>query len=1220
MIHLRSKIGRLAGSSVFLALATQGLLAQSAPQPTPAQPDPVAAEEDTLVLDPFTVEGEEDKGYAATSTLAGTRIRTELKDVSSSISVVTKQFLQDTGSKNQQDLLVYTTNTEVGGVLGNFSGNGGGLQFNEDRSLLRPSNNTRVRGLDAADNTRNYFLTEIPWDGYNVDRVDLQRGPNSILFGVGSPAGIINTSLNNANFKNKNTFETRVDQFGSWRNSLDVNYAVIPNELAIRVAALDDNSKYRQEEAFNHDKRLYAAINFRPKLFGSTMSIKANVESGEVDANRPRTLPPVDAITPWFLTGNDSRGNPNLNKAVYNRATANKSNPPYSNNPWLRNGAIGRQFWNDVTAFYGNMADGSPTLLRQTSASGARGIGPNGLVDRGIGGLPQGQAFAIASYSSYTIGAGIPGGSFYADRSLADPTVFDFYNHLLDGDNKREWQEWDAANIAISQTFLNDRVGIEAVYDYQRYADGQRVFLGNSDTYKIGVDINSHFQDGTPNPNVGRAFVANSDEQANSYNTIDRDSLRFTAFAELRADDFLEKGSTLSKILGRHVFTGLLSEDKKRSFNKNWATSAAKPAFAEFTGEDPSLTGHHRSFNYMAYISGDLRSRASASGAGLVPVGPIIKAPKSAQVLVFDQTWNKPTNPSAAGYVDPAAPFTFTPQNFGLPGGPTQVVTTTQSENPANYVGWRTTNVEFLRADDGDIDALTYNAGRSENVIDSQSITWQGYLFDGDLVPVFGWRKDKIENSAGSPTPDALGLVNTNFGIDPNSVKITEGESTSYGVVAHLPKRFTPDFLGNTRISAIYNKSENFKADAPRGDVFGNTIANPIGETEEYGAAVSMLDDRLVVKATWYETRVANATLPGSNPLGQNSYFLWAVPAWGTAFVTNADQGIKGNNDNNSWAWNYAANDDPNAPQFRNPDGTLNQAWQTHPSTVKLKAAIQAWRQIPLNQQFFNAYGNEVALIQVDAIRAGDWTRADPIWNKKFDNQPISGGLLAGFGSPPVFTVDTLSKGVEIEVVAKPTKNWNVAVNASKTFATRDSLAPTIANLITDMTKFLNGPAGDIRLWGGGASNALRDQWQREIVNPYGVFKAQEGSNSPEIAPWRFNGTSTYSFDSGALKGSWVGGAFRWEQARVLGYQYSPTLQSLDISKPWKGDAEEHFDLWLGHSRKVTDRINWRIQLNLRNVGESKGLKPVSINPDGSVAFSRISEGMVWQLTNTFEF
>src|ERR1700678_1045253 len=168
-----------------------------------------APEEEAVVLSPFLVDAAEEKGsYKANSTLAGTRVRTDLNDVASALTVVTAQFLQDTGATNTMDLLVYTPNTEVAGLNGNFSGQAGQSIFGEN--LLTPSTTTRVRGLSAADNTRDYFLTDIPWDSFNVGRVDLQRGPNSILFGVGSPGGIINNDVNDAEFTNANNVTDRI--------------------------------------------------------------------------------------------------------------------------------------------------------------------------------------------------------------------------------------------------------------------------------------------------------------------------------------------------------------------------------------------------------------------------------------------------------------------------------------------------------------------------------------------------------------------------------------------------------------------------------------------------------------------------------------------------------------------------------------------------------------------------------------------------------------------------------------------------------------------------------------------------------------------------------------------------------------------------------------------------------------------------------------------------
>ena len=100
------------GAAALLLLSIQPMDAQS-----------VTEDEDVYELSPFEVSMKGDGvSYYATDTLAGARIRTDLKDLASSISVVTSAFLNDTGARNVQDLLVYTTNTEVGGVYGNYGG------------------------------------------------------------------------------------------------------------------------------------------------------------------------------------------------------------------------------------------------------------------------------------------------------------------------------------------------------------------------------------------------------------------------------------------------------------------------------------------------------------------------------------------------------------------------------------------------------------------------------------------------------------------------------------------------------------------------------------------------------------------------------------------------------------------------------------------------------------------------------------------------------------------------------------------------------------------------------------------------------------------------------------------------------------------------------------------------------------------------------------------
>ena len=174
-------------------------------------------EDDVYQLSPFVVETDENVGYLATSTLAGSRLKTDLKDVGSAISVVTQEFLEDTGATNAENLLVYTVSTEIGGAQGNFAGAGvaAGDEASNSSARANPQSNNRVRGLSGAAATRDYFLTAFGFDAYNTESVTISRGPNSILFGIGEPGGIIENSIKKAMFGTDITqVQLRVGQRG----------------------------------------------------------------------------------------------------------------------------------------------------------------------------------------------------------------------------------------------------------------------------------------------------------------------------------------------------------------------------------------------------------------------------------------------------------------------------------------------------------------------------------------------------------------------------------------------------------------------------------------------------------------------------------------------------------------------------------------------------------------------------------------------------------------------------------------------------------------------------------------------------------------------------------------------------------------------------------------------------------------------------------------------
>ena len=254
-----------------------------------------------------------------------------------------------------------------------------------------------------------------------------------------------------------------------------------------------------------------------------------------------------------------------------------------------------------------------------------------------------------------------------------------------------------------------------------------------------------------------------------------------------------------------------------------------------------------------------------------------------------------------------------------------------------------------------------------------------------------------------------------------------------------------------------------------------------------------------------------------------------------------------------------------------------------------------------------------------------DWFEAvgaDTPTDQALGAQPLYAGVLKSFGTGPTATNDTVSKGWELEATAKITPNWDLTLNASKTNAVRSNLSPSIIEAMQVMTDFFNTDAGLIKWWGGPTFQA---QWNNGLVAAYNALLAQEGSQAAEVPEWRANLITTYRFGSGRLKGLYVGGAYRWEDRRILGYRLmkdssGKDIDAINVNDPMYGPTSSHCDLWVGYSRDITAKVNWRIQLNVRNLLEADKLVPVSMNPDGVLALARIQEGMSWQISNTFSF
>lgn len=1123
----------------------------------------VDEEEQVFELSPFTVDGSEDTGYRATSTLAGSRIRTDLKDVGSAISVITEQFLEDTNSTNAEALLVYTTGTEVAGQGGNFAGLGDGSILN-DGSHVEPVSNTRVRGLASADNLRDFFLSDIPWDTYNINRVDLQRGANSILFGIGSPAGVINSTVNTANFDDANKVEIQVGSFGSYRATVDFNKVVLEDELAVRFSALHDDKKYKQDPAFREDQRAFFAAKWAPKFLqgdSATTTLRANFEIGKIDGINPRLTPPIDAITPWFGA---------MNKATYPWLNVNEvttlGHARYS--PYV--GAAGSRIWDgNVIAF------DSPDAASQSLAFVA--AGRNYPASDSENNDPSNGSYkGVVTYNNIAQNRRLPGYSInpYKARSLTDPTVFDFYNHLIEGSNRSNSSEFEAYNINLGQTFWNNKAGIEVAFDKQETEWGWKNFLA-WDAAAITVDIMETLIDGSPNPNVGRPMIIGGGGSAGSGRTIrDRDSLRATAFVEVDFRDFMAADSWPAKALGRHVFTTSFAEQKIGEVDRSWNNWFVGSGYGPTA--DVAVGQAGRDATTITYLGPDLRGVSSLSGLNLGRITALQEA-ESATVMQWNTealdyvSYDLPiVNPNAPGFSDTSRPYT----------------------QASDYI----------------------------EKIKSEVFVWQAYLFDGNLVPMAGWRKD-IDRKGSASAPKIGGIVdygNPEWFIpsgldeaDPNNGRNydrVEGDTVTRSIVGHLPAAIADNLPFGMRLSAFYSESSNFQPDAGRKDVVGGPVPSPQGETKDYGITISAFNDRVFLKVNKYETSVSNATL--SDELG-NAYLIGAGEAWGqaAAYHLGQDDGIWPGDGNFGTTSEGSAFGAGNTLRWQPADTYL-----IDPDNRDL-----GYTQVAIDAQY-----------DIQRRSTEDWL-SKPVPDN-FRNAWGMDGYETGSGSWSMNSVavtgDTFSEGTEFELVLNPIEGLDVSINASKTRAQRLNLAQAYTDWIEQRYEDYQGPMGDMRLWGNGnwaleegAGGTVRDKFNNETYPAYKLALALNETDVPELRPWRFNAVANYNFSDGVLSGTNVGLGYRWQDQGVTGFGLNDTLDGYDPNIRFYGPADDAVDLWVGHSRKIfSDSVDWRVQVNVRNAFASKDLIPVTSQPTGERAAYRIPEPRTITLSSSFEF
>jgi outer membrane receptor protein involved in Fe transport len=803
---------------------------------------PSTLDSETVVLSPFEVRSDEDTGYNATSTLMGTRLRSDLKDLAASISVATKDFMNDINATDLTSLFVYTLGTEVGGAGGNFSGLSDPAAGGDGNDALgQASPATRVRGLLSVDRTRDYFLSDIPMDGYNIDRVEISRGPNSMLFGLGSPAGIANQSIIKADLRRaKTTIGTKLDNYGTYRATLDTNQVLIKDKLALRVAGVYANTKYYQDFAFDRKKAGTLTGTWKP--FKDTV-IKVTTEYGRDDSNRPEQRPPTDNFTWWWqmgkpvwdpttgtghLTGTPDAAYTGSNLAI--TATGGRNGNVLSS-------VVDNFQGNTLGLVYSDPYSSKPGLDigGGVIVDGMKGPPTNGLLNASGTALMNGAWASLASgLNQLKVTLKNPLGFTLYTRApqMTDPSVFDFYRHSLEGPTKYEYAEWKAYNATIEQSFFDKRAGIQLEFDAQYLDSG---YLSPV-TYSLDLDINQKLWNGSPNPNFLRPYSAGSGFKR--VNSNDREASRITGYYDL--DLRHVKGPKwLGEILGRHMFNVNYTEQQSRLMLL--AGTPINVGLDYVASEGQTLPGT---------ISSTGRLAATLNYYG----DSVANAATPQDAVIYGLQANH--NPS------------------GLPGATILYQQRPANTAPSSLAPWVTKSFSLVTEskEDGEPDARNGYSSKTKQDVHSGAAALQSQWLNNTIVTTVGVRRDSAWSfDAGLAPQSPAGNADIRPDVwRPRLTTVLSEDTSNWGVVARLPEFLRKRLPLDSEISLLYNSASNFRVAAQRYNILNQPIGPETGETKEYGMRLTTFGGKLDFKVVHYETTADKATVSGFvGPVGQ---------------------------------------------------------------------------------------------------------------------------------------------------------------------------------------------------------------------------------------------------------------------------------------------------------------------------------------------------------------
>lgn len=165
-------------------------------------------------------------GYIATGTSTATKTNTPIKDIPQSITVVTRQQADDRGSETVGEALLYVPGVAVAQGEGH-----------RDQITIRGQVTTADFYVDGIRDDIEYYR-----DLYNVEAIEVLKGPAAMVFGRGGGGGVVNRVTKKADGERVREVTVNGGMYDRKRTTIDVGDS-LGSAAAFRLNAMYEDSE-----------------------------------------------------------------------------------------------------------------------------------------------------------------------------------------------------------------------------------------------------------------------------------------------------------------------------------------------------------------------------------------------------------------------------------------------------------------------------------------------------------------------------------------------------------------------------------------------------------------------------------------------------------------------------------------------------------------------------------------------------------------------------------------------------------------------------------------------------------------------------------------------------------------------------------------------------------------------------------------------------------------